>query len=321
MQQNQIQYQPYPPSSVSDDEIDLRELFSAIWNGKWIIIAVTTIFAIASVIYALKQPDIYKADALLAPADSSRSSGLSKMAGQLGGLAALAGVNLGGAETSQASLAIQVMKSRQFIENFVNDHDLLVPLMATEGWDLSNNKLLINNRLYDEKNNQWLREAKGLRSEKPSNQEAYEVFIKSVLDITQDKESGLYTISVKHYSPYIAKQWVTWLVQDINKVMRERTIAETTQNLSYLNTQLEKTAVADMKSTFYKLIEDQTKSLMLAEVQEEFTFKVVDPAVVPEIKNQPKRALICVLGTIIGVMISLGIVLLLFVLRNNNQKK
>ncbi|MBE4517228.1 LPS O-antigen length regulator, partial [Vibrio parahaemolyticus] len=82
------------------------------------------------------------------------------------------------------------------------------------------------------------------------------------------------------YSPYIAKQWVNWLVQDINQDMRERTIAETTKNLNYLNIQLKKTAVTDMQSTFYKLIEEQTKSLMLAEVQEEFVFKVVDPAVV-----------------------------------------
>ncbi|TBT80851.1 LPS O-antigen length regulator, partial [Vibrio parahaemolyticus] len=83
------------------------------------------------------------------------------------------------------------------------------------------------------------------------------------------------------YSPYIAQQWVNWLVEDINKVMRERSIAETSQNLAYLNTQLQKTAVTDMQSTFYKLIEEQTKSLMLAEVQEEFIFRVVDPAVAP----------------------------------------
>ena len=97
--------------------------------------------------------------------------------------------------------------------------------------------------------------------------------------------------------------------------MRERTIAETSQNLAYLNMQLRKTAVADMQSTFYKLIEEQTKSLMLAEVQEEFIFKVVDPAVVPELKDEPKRALICVLGTLIGCILGGALVLVRFVFR------
>lgn len=313
-------YLPYPPQApaISDDEIDLRELFKAVWKGKWIIIATMFVFAVASVLYALSLPNIYKADALLAPAESSNGGGLSKMAGQLGGLAALAGVNLGGGETSQTDLAVQVMKSRQFVDAFINKHDLLVPLMAAKDWDLVNNKLIINEKLYNPNTGEWLRDPKGLRGAKPTAQEAFEVFTKETLSVNQDKESGLYTLSVTHYSPYSAQQWVNWLIEDINMVMRERTISETSQNLDYLNTQLQKTAVADMQSTFYKLIEEQTKSLMLAEVQEEFVFKVLDPAVVPEIKEGPKRALICVLGTLLGGMLGVAIVLVRFAFRKED---
>ncbi|HFQ5292037.1 TPA: Wzz/FepE/Etk N-terminal domain-containing protein [Vibrio vulnificus] len=306
-------YLPYPPNPQhGDDEVDLRELFKALWKGKWIIIATTFLFTAASVLYALSLPNTYKADALLAPAESSNGGGLSKMAGQLGGLAALAGVNLAGGESSQVDLAVQVMKSRQFVDSFINKHDLLVPLMAAKGWNLANNKLVLDESIYDPNTGNWLREAKGLRGAKPSAQEAFEVFKRDSLNISQDKESGLYTLSIKHYSPYVAQQWVNWLIEDINKVMRERTIAETSQNLAYLNKQLQKTAVADMQSTFYKLIEEQTKSLMLAEVQDEFIFKVIDPAVVPELKDGPKRALICVLGILLGGMLGAAFVLINF---------
>ncbi|HCE1744392.1 TPA: LPS O-antigen length regulator [Vibrio parahaemolyticus] len=314
-------YLPYPPQSQSaDDEIDLRELFKALWKGKWIIIVTTFVFAVGAVLYALSLPNIYKSDALLAPAESSNGGGLSKMAGQLGGLAALAGVNLGASELSQTDLAVQVMKSRQFVDAFINKHDLLVPLMAAKDWDLANNKLILDEELYNPTTGKWLREPNGLRGATPTAQEAFEVFSKEVLNVSQDKESGLYTVSVKNYSPYIAQQWVNWLIEDINKVMRERTIAETSQNLAYLNTQLQKTAVADMQSTFYKLIEEQTKSLMLAEVQEEFIFKVVDPAVVPELKDGPKRALICVLGTLLGGMLGVAIVLMRFAFRKEDTE-
>ncbi|HFQ5336251.1 TPA: Wzz/FepE/Etk N-terminal domain-containing protein [Vibrio vulnificus] len=299
-------YLPYPPQPQSTgDDIDLRELFKALWKGKWIIIATTFAFAVGSVLYALSLPNIYKADALLAPAESSGSGGLSKMAGQLGGLAALAGVNLGASESSQTDLAVQVMRSRQFVEAFINKHELLVPLMAAKDWDLTNNKLVLDEELYNPNTGEWLREPDGLRGSTPTAQEAFEVFNKETLSISQNKESGLYTLSVKHYSPYIAQQWVNWLIEDINKVMRARTIAETSQNLDYLNTQLQKTAVADMQSTFYKLIEEQTKSLMLAEVQEEFIFKVVDPAVIPELKDSPKRMIICIVIILLGGLISI----------------
>ena len=302
-------YLPYPPNpQQGGDEIDLRELFKALWKGKWIIIATTSIFAIGSVLYALSLPNIYKADALLAPAESSGGGSLSKMAGQFGGLAALAGVNLGSAETSQAELAMQVMKSRKFVEGFINKHDLLVPLMATRGWDPSNDNLIIDEEVYNDDKNKWIRKEQGLRGVIPSAQEAYDVFNREVFNISKNKDSGLYRISVRHYSPYIAQQWVTWLIEDINQVMRERTISEASKNLDYLEKQLRKTSVTDMQSMFYKLIEEQTKNLMLAEVQDEFIFKIIDPANKPELKDSPKRALICLIGILLGV--GLGIFIL-----------
>lgn len=299
------------PYQQTEDEIDLRELFAALWRGKWLVIATTVAFAISSVLFALSQPNIYKADTLLSSSETS-SGGLAKMAGELGGLAALAGVNLSGGASSEADLAVEVMKSRQFVEMFIQKHDLLVPLMASKGWNLESNRLVLDENVYDETNKVWLREPQGLRGSKPSAQEAYEYFSKNVLSITKNKETGLYTLSVMHFSPNLAKQWVNWLVEDINKVMRDRAITETRQNLDYLRNQLEKTAVADMQSTFYRLIEEQTKSLMLAEVRKEFIFKVVDPAVVPEQKSKPKRALICVLGTLLGAMLGIAIVLVRF---------
>lgn len=51
---------------------------------------------------------------------------------------------------------------------------------------------------------------------------------------------------------------------------------------------------------------------MLAEVQEEFIFKIVDPAIAPETKESPRRALICVLGTLLGGMFGVVIVLIRF---------
>ncbi|PCD87723.1 Wzz/FepE/Etk N-terminal domain-containing protein [Vibrio mediterranei] len=298
-----------------DDEIDLKELFVALWKGKWLIVATTFVFAVGAVLFAISQPNTYKADTLLAPAESSGQGGLAKMAGQLGGLAALAGVNLGGGEGSQTDLAVQVMKSRQFVDHFIQKHELLVPIMAAKEWDANSNTLVLDDEVYDASSGEWLREPNGLRGAKPTAQEAYEVFIKNMFSVSQDKESGLYTVSIEFFSPYLAKTWTTWLVEDINKVMRERVIAESTQNLDYLAEQLNKTSVAEMQSAFYQIVEEQTKSLMLAEVQEEFIFKVVDPAVVPELKAGPKRALICILGTLLGGMLGVAIVLVRFVFR------
>lgn len=309
-------YLAYPPQPVAmaDDEIDLRELFIALWKGKWIIIATTFIFAVGAVLYALSQPNIYKADALLAPTESSGGG----IQGQLGGLAALAGVNLGGGQASKAQLATQVMQSRQFLEYFIDKHDLWVPLMATQEWDAANNKLLINQDIYDSQTQTWLREPKGLRGAEPSAQEAIRTF-QGMFSVNSSRDTGLYTVSIAHLSPYIAQLWVSLLVDEINQVMRQRAIAETSKNLAYLQEQLQRTSIAAMQATFYSLIEEQTKSLMLAEAQDEFVFKLIDPAVVPELKDGPKRALICVLGTLLGGMLGVAIVLVRFAFRREED--
>ena len=70
-QANQPHIAPgYPMNMMpnQDDEIDLAELWRAIWAGKLQIIIITAVFAIASVAYALYLPNIYKASTVLAPA-------------------------------------------------------------------------------------------------------------------------------------------------------------------------------------------------------------------------------------------------------------
>jgi LPS O-antigen subunit length determinant protein (WzzB/FepE family) len=107
----------------------------------------------------------------------------------------------------------------------------------------------------------------------------------------------------------MAKEWVDLLVREINAEVKQRDMAEARKSILYLSNQLEKTAISDMKAVFYELIEEQTKTLMFAEVRDEYVFKTIDRAVVPELKVKPKKALICVLGLILG-----GIVGVLFVL-------
>lgn len=301
-------------SRCTGEEIDVRALFMTLWKGKWIIAASTFVFGTCAVIFSLALPNIYRSQALLVPAEYSGGAGFSGVAGQFGGLAALAGVSLGGSETSKAELAVQVLKSRHFVNSFIQERDLHVPLMAVKKWDSKTNTLVLDHNIYDEQAGGWVR-SEGKMA--PTPQETYTVFMENNLSIGKDKETGLYTLAVTHPSPYVAQQWVNWLIIDINEVMRARTISETTQNLEYLNIQLQKTAVANMQTTLYRLIEEQTKSLMLAEVQEEFVFKVIDPPVVPESKDRPKRVFIGAIGALLGAALGGGFVLI--VLRSRKE--
>ncbi len=305
----------YPHHLYEDDEIDLAEVWSAIWSGKLLIIVISGLFAIASILYAINQPNIYRATILLAPAsEQGGAGGLAKMAGQFGGLASLAGINLGGGGTDKTGLALEVLRTRVFLEGFIKKHQLLVPLIAAKNWERETNSLVFNDEIYDSVGQKWL----GEKKLEPSPWKAYKAF-RAILSVDVDKETGMITLSIEHYSPEVATQWLSWLVSDINTAMREKDKAEAQRSIDYLTTKLQETQLADMQTIFYQLIEQQTKTIMLAEVSREYVLKTIDPANAPEEKAKPRRALIIVLGTMLGGVLSLLIVLVRYFTDKNQQ--
>lgn len=301
-------YDPQRHSDYQDDEIDLRELFGIIWQGKWWIIAITFVFAVGSVLYSLSLPNIYKSEVTLAPTEEASGGGLSQMAGQLSGLASLAGVNLGGNSTDKTTIALEILKSRAFIKSFVEKYDILPELMAVEEWNRSVG-LVFDNEVYNPDTKEWVREVEPPQQPKPSGWEYVKVFREDILEVSKDDTTGLVTIAVNHQSPEVAEQWVVWLVRDINNYMRERDIQEARRSLEYLDRELQNTALSDMQQVFYQLIEKQTQTIMLANVRPEYIFQTLDPAVVPEEEAKPPRILICAFGILLGVLLGLGIVL------------
>ena len=292
-----------------DDEIDLKELFGVLWAGKILIVAITAVFAIGSVLYALSIPNQYKATAVLAPAQSD-GGGLSSALGQLGGLASLAGVSIGGGESSESQIAQEIMKSWSFVEGFIAENDLEVEVYAAKGWSKSSGELKIDDDVYDIDAQAWLLEDPETDEVRPpTSWELFERFSET-LSVSQDKQSGLVSVSIEYYSPILAKEWLDLYIAAINEHMQTRQVAKVTSNISYLEAQIAKTAIAEMREVFYTIIEEQTKNKMVAEASPDYAFVAVSPSMVPEEKSQPKRALICVLGALLGGMLGVLVTLI-----------
>ena len=297
-------------SQNNKEEIDLADLIKALWSARLFIIISVSIFSAASIFYALSKPNIYSSSALLVPAaQEGGASGLSGLAGQLGGLASLAGVSLGGSTgINKTELAMEIMKTRTFVNKFIESHDLLVPLMAVQGWDGVNNELIINGNIYDINKHKWINSDGGI-SFKPSAQEAYSTF-RNNFNISQDKLTSLVTVSFQHLSPSVAKQWVDWIIESINAEMKSRDLLEAHKSIDYLEQQIEKTKINHVETVLYQIIEEQMKTIMFAEIREQYAFKTIDPAQIPEQKSGPKRAMIVILWTIFGTIISVFVVLI-----------
>ena len=300
-----------------DDEIDLRELFVVLWTGRLKIIAITALFAFISVIYALSTPNQYKATVLLAPAQSDNSN-LSGVMDKIGGLASFAGVNIGSSESNTSQIAQEIMKSWSFVEGFIADNDLAVEVYAVKGWNRESNQLQIDDDLYNADTKTWLVENDNTGEVgPPSSWQLFKSFSEHI-NVSEDAKSGLVSVSIEYYSPILTKQWLDLYISAINEHMQAREVAKVSNNIDYLEAQIEKTNIAEMQEVFYSLIEEQIKNKMVAEASPDFTFVPVSPSMVPEQKSQPKRALICILGTLLGGIFSLLLVLVTHYIRKSD---
>lgn len=307
---------PEPPEARHhpDDEIDLRELFSTLWAGKWIVILMTILFAAGGIAYALYKQDIYQANALLAPADGESGG---RLGGKLGSLASLAGVNIGEDSSSNTVIAKEVLQSRAFLTDFIRGHELSAPLMATEAWNIRQSEWIYNREIYNPETMEWGTDKYG-ESLQPTNWDLVKKFRENHLSVSENQDNGMVTVSVKSLSPLAAKQWTEWLVKDINEHMRAQDIEDAEASINYLEAKLDETNIAGMQQVFYQLIESETRTVMLANAQQEYVFKTVDPAVVPQEKSEPKRAMLAIIATMLGGMMGVLLVFVRAFIRSQN---
>jgi len=285
-----------------DDEINLSDLVRLLVSSKISILTITCLTLLISLLYAFSLPDKYVSSILLVPANDNTNSNL---ASQYGGLASLAGISLPEGSVNKSDIGIEVLKSKLFITGFLSRHNVIIPMMASESWDKVTKELEIDERLYDVKNKKWVRNVSAPKKSKPSLYEAAEFWKKNIFSISKDNKKGLITIKIEHYSPFEAQRWAELLFKDLNNHLRDIEVEEADLSIQYLNEEANKTESKELKQLFYSLIESQTKTKMLAFSRKDYSFKMIDPPIVPENKSSPNKFRIILQGAIIGIIFGL----------------
>lgn len=266
-----------PPAGSPDDaaEITLYDVWAVIVSQKWLVLIFTGVVIAAATAYALVTPRIYRATVVMVPAQEDGGTA-SRLTQQLGGLASMIGVpgiDNSGSRYDQTDIALATLNSRAFTDSFLQETGALEQL--TQDIDQSTSP-------------QW---------------QAYKQFDASIRHIDIDNKQGVIRLSIDWREPDRAALWANELVTRLNKHMQQAAIQEAEKSIAYLRAQLESTSVVELRQSIFHLIEVQINKIMLANVNDQYAFKVIDAAKTPEEPIAPRRRLIVLSGAVLGLML------------------
>lgn len=271
-------------SPLYDEPFDVFGLVRRLVRYWRSILIITAVMAGLAAVIAFTAKPIYRAEIVVIPnSQQGQQSGmLAGLADQIGSLLPLP-VNLGG---NAAVEPVALLRSRALTEEFIQRNQLL-PKLFPECW--SDHK-----RGCDDE---------GLDA--PTLRNAYTRFHEDIRRVDEDSVPGLVKLSIDFSDRSVVAAWANGLVALANEQTRTRTIEEATRRMQFLEIELERSTNLEVRQAIFRVMEAEVKAKMLANVQQDPAFRVLDPAVTPGVSEvvKPKRLLILVVGCWLGVCI------------------
>ena len=264
--------------------IGVRDIVRAVLERRRLVIATTVVFGLVAVIVSLVMPPTYRAEVLLAPADSDAAVLPNSGLAQYSDLAALVGADMLQRGTDEA---VAVLRSRDFSYDFMKRAGVLAALYPD---------------LWDED------EAEVRGSEEEANRllwEAYGRFDSDIRRVLWSRDEALITLLVDWRDPDVAARWANEMVAQLNLHMQEQAIGECSRSIEFLQRQLDGTPEAEIREAIYRLMEMQMQRMMVAYARDEYAFRVIDAAVAPGQPVRPKRRFIVATGVVLGGFVGL----------------
>lgn len=280
-----------PVGSRHSDTVTLVEVWRAIWRARFLVVVCAIVAMLICGAISFVVPPSYRATVVMVPSESESPGGaLGGVVAEFGGLAGLVG--LGGGSSNRKTEALAVLQSDALATQYIRDNNLL-PVLFADKWDGATNA--------------WKEDLKS----PPTLWQATRRFAR-YRAVADDAKTGVIQLVIRWNDPIIAAQWANDLVALTNEHLREEAVRTSQNNISYLNSEAEKSGVVEVRTSIYALLQQEMRALMLAKGSEAYALKVLDPAVPPEDSTTPGLLIWLIAGALGGGAIGMFVALLIF---------
>jgi len=269
----------YEEEKEIGDQLDLKIIFREIYDAKIFLIGITILVTALTALYSLSLPNVYKSSVKLEPViENNSSSSIKGLSSLLGGFDSSLTQSVG--KTQQA---LEIIESKDFFERLYQNEDFLLELMAYDT-GLSGN--VIDNSIYDSLSSTWV-------NKKPTLMESHRKFYSEHFSKSAPKDTPFITIGIKHYSSEYSKKWLDYVLKELDVFLKERDSKISEEKIKFLEERLSQSNQAS-KIYLSQLLILETQKLIQTKADSFYAFTIIDSPRIPEFKEGPKRAVICI---------------------------
>jgi len=283
--------------------IDVKDLFVYIWNKKFLVLLSSVCIGLFSIFYSYTLIDEYIVVVSLTEAKTDKETAMSGSSDSTFGFSLPGGFGGGNGLSAEMNKAMVMMKSWDFIDEFIRINDLEVPLLAGIGWDPSSRSLILDADKYNEKNGEWVNEDFDINSPQ-IRWELYKKFLDE-MTIVGDKNTGIHKLAITSYSPDLALEWANAFYKLVNFKMREKKLSVLNNNIRNLDKQITTSINTTLRERLYDIQSEQIKSKVVIEASPEYVFEAIGSPLVPYQKSYPRRTIIVIGISTVGFILSI----------------
>lgn len=292
-----------------NNEIDLKEVFSLLWRGKFFMILLALICVFFASLHLRTLDRQYAVEYRLKPVNDS---GNRNSFGELGGIASIAGIQLPSKSNREFNIFKELITSTEVSAVVFENKKLIKDIFISE-WNAS-----LDNYSRPPKSQlqTFISNIKKLLtgSEEieylPPNPRRLASLVEDSIKIDEDKETGFLKISSISSNPEIILSLIIEVTKASDMIMRNRYVGFSNEPLAFYKKQLRTARSREHREFLAELIGAEEQKLMFASLGKYF---IAEPYLSPSIglyPVKPKPKLVLALSLVLGLFIGAVVLLM-----------
>ena len=300
-----------------NDEIDLRDVFFTLWDGKVYLILISIIFVFLASFYLQSAERTYSVRYnLKSVAETNNNPTLSG----LGGFVSLAGIQLPTSSNTDFNIFKELITSEEVSEVIFENKKIIRGIFRSE-WDETLNSY---SRPTQSKMQVFVSNAKKLLTGNipvnymPPNPRRLSIFIADNIKINEDTNTGFLEFASETSQPELILSLIIEATKVSDKIMRQRYINFSAEPLNFYKDKLRTSRSREHREALAELISKEEQKLMFASRGKYF---IAEPYINPTISlhpTAPKPKLILALSLVFGLFLGALLVLIRHAIKKEN---